>query len=375
LCIFSRHYSQSLRLNTFRQLYPSLLQGSVAVRARIRKKAVTCMRTSLMLVSMLIITVGPSFAGPHAAGPVNVVQPGAVWLDNRFKEIQAHGGSIIRLRDLYFWFGEDRSPGPFSAKRFVACYSSKDLVHWTFRNRVLALSDREHLGNGWVLERPKVFYNRGTRKFIMYMHIDDSEYRFARVGIAVSDVIDGEYVYVKSFHPLGRESRDIGQFIDDDGSSYLMSESRPTGGFFIAKLSDDYMTVDQAVSFIKEPLEGVSLVRYDGLYYVLGSHISGWEPNSDVYGIARSLSGPWSEITDIAPPDTDTYNSQSTMLLKVTGSRTTSVIYMGDRWEPKALWDSRYVWMPLQIGGRKLILPKPAPWTIDVRSGTTRILK
>ena len=335
----------------------------------------TCVRTSLMLASLLAIIVGPSFVDLPAARHANVVQPGMIWLDNRSKEIQAHGGSIIRQRELYFWFGEDRSPTPFPAKRSVACYSSKDLVHWTFRNRVLTLSDPEHLGNGWVLERPKVFYNRGTQKFVMYLHIDDSEYRFARVGIAVSDVIDGQYVYLKSFRPLGRESRDIGQFVDDDGSSYLIFESRPTGGFFIAKLSDDYMTVERVVTFIKRPLEGGSLVRYEGLYYVLGSHLSGWKPNSDVYAVARSLSGPWSEINDIAPPDSNTYGSQSTMLLKVTGSRTTSVIYMGDRWKPKALWDSRYVWMSLQIGGRRLTLPKPVPWAIDVRSGTTRILK
>ena len=31
----------------------------------------------------------------------------------------------------------------------------------------------------------------------------------ARVGVAVSDTVDGDYQYVKSFRPLGQESRDI----------------------------------------------------------------------------------------------------------------------------------------------------------------------
>jgi len=41
------------------------------------------------------------------------------------------------------------------------------------------------------------------------------------VGIAVSDNPAGPFKYVKSFRPLGHESRDIGQFIDDDGAAYL----------------------------------------------------------------------------------------------------------------------------------------------------------
>jgi hypothetical protein len=116
-------------------------------------------------------------------------------------------------------------------------------------------------------------------------------------------------------------------------------------------------------------LEGLCLVHYQGLYYVIGSHLTGWRPNPNVYATAASLSGPWSDFHDIAPPEADTYGSQSTFLLKVVGAKTTSVIFMGDLWKPKTQWDSRYLWMPLQIGGGTLRLPAPQPWTIDVKSG------
>ena len=53
----------------------------------------------------------------------------------------------------------------------------------------------------------------------MYAHLDNAHYKFARVMVAVSDRIDGTYTYVKSFRPLNEESRDIGQFVDDDGSA------------------------------------------------------------------------------------------------------------------------------------------------------------
>lgn len=133
------------------------------------------------------------------------------------------------------------------------------------------------------------------------------------------------------------------------------------------------MSVEREMSFVHAPLEGGAIVHYKGLYYVVGSHLTGWKPNPNVYATATSLSGPWSEMKDIAPPEVNTYDSQSSMLIKVVGKKTTSVIYVGDRWMPKELWDSRYVWMPVEIGDGKLVLPKPRDWSIDVRTGAVAI--
>ena len=302
------------------------------------------------------------------------IRPGEVWLDNRGLPIQAHGGGILLLDKTYFWFGEDRSQTNDPDKRYVSCYSSKDLVHWNFRHQVFAMASPEGLGKGAILERPKVFYNRRTKAFVMYMHLDGPGYKLARVAIATSKTVDGDYHYVKSFRPLNQESRDIGQFVDDDGSAYLIFESRPTKGFFIASLSADYMDVEKQISFIPVPLEGGAVVHYKGVYYVVGSHLTGWRPNPNVYAVAPSLSGPWTEFRDIAPPETNTYDSQSSMLLKVVGKKSTTVIYMGDRWTPKQLWDSRYIWMPLQIGDGHMMLPPLSPWTLDVKTGVAHIL-
>lgn len=165
------------------------------------------------------------------------------------------------------------------------------------------------------------------------------------------------------------ESRDIGQFVDDDGTAYLIFECRPSGGFYIARLSDDFLNVDQEVAFIKAPIEGGAIARFQGLYYLIGSHLTGWRPNPNVYATASRLEGPWSDFRDLAPPETNTYESQSSMLVKIEGSRETQVIYVGDRWNPAQLHDSRYVWAPLEIGAGALKLPEPNPWRIDVRTG------
>jgi hypothetical protein len=327
-----------------------------------------------LFVMFCVLTMIANTYQAVAMGPDNTIRPGESWLDDRGLPIQAHGGGILHLKDTYYWFGEDRSKTNDPDKRYVACYSSKDLVHWKFRNQVVAMSDPENIGPQWILERPKVFYNAKTRKFVMYAHLDGPGYKIARVAVLTSDRVDGKYTYIRSFRPLGQESRDIGQFIDDDGSAYLIFESRPTKGFFIARLSSDSMNVETQVAFIEAPLEGGAVVHYKGLYYAVGSHLTGWRPNPNVYATAPNLNGPWTPMKDIAPPETNTYDSQSSMLIKVVGKKTTSVIYVGDRWQPKELWDSRYIWMPLDIDADRMSLAKPRNWTIDVRTGVVSIM-
>lgn len=316
-------------------------------------------------------------------GPQTIV-PGAIWPDDRGLHVQAHGGGIIRLRDdtpgasgpegekgfTYYWFGEERAQNLPRNQRAVSCYASKDLVHWVFRGDAMTLNGAEYP----IVERPKVLFNAATKKYVMYFHLDNNGYSQAEVGVATSDAIDGRYTPVKHFRPLNHESRDIGQFIDDDGTAYLIFEDRPNG-WHIARLSEDYLSVEKDVCLIKMAMEGGALVHYQGLYYAIGSHLTGWNANPNLYATAKGLEGPWSEFKDIAPPRTNTYGSQSTMLVKVAGTKATTVIFMGDIWRPNTQWDSRYLWMPVEIGDGKLVLPEPREWTLDVQTGEAVIHK
>lgn len=316
------------------------------------------------------------------------INPGEVWPDTEGNHIQAHGGGIIKHGNTYYWYGEQRRKGVEEEDfRYVSCYSSTDLMNWTFEGDVLKLSKPDSIltdsvpNKKWVLERPKVFYNKKTDKFVMYMHIDGTlqgttkGYNYAKVGVAVSDSPTGPFSFVRLFRPLGKESRDIGQFIDEDGSAYLIFECRPDKGFYIAKLSDDFMDVEKEVAFIQSRLEGGAIVHYQGLYYAIGSGLTAWRPNPNKVATASSLSGPWSEFVDIAPAEANTYSSQSTLLLKVVGNKSTTVIFMADRWNPSAQWDSRYLWMPVEIGEGKLWVPEPKPWTIDVKTGEYKFIE
>jgi hypothetical protein len=116
--------------------------------------------------------------------------------------------------------GEDKSDGP---RNVVNCYSSTNLVEWKLEGAPLSMQGGD-LSSGRVVERPKVIYNKSTRKFVMYMHIDSGDYKEAKVGVATSDTVCGKYSYQKSFQPMGKQSRDMGLYQDDDGTAYLLSE-------------------------------------------------------------------------------------------------------------------------------------------------------
>lgn len=327
---------------------------------------VTCMSNVLTIPTVSGMSYYVGFPGG--------IKPGEPWLDNRGKHIQAHGGGILKSGENYYWFGEDRSAEFDWHDGHVACYISTNLIDWSFCRDVLNLNATADFGGQTVVERPKVYHNAKTGKFVMYFHMDNAHYHLASVGVAVSDTVDGDYKLIKYFRPLGHDSRDIGQFIDDDGAAYLISEDRPNG-FHIYQLSEDYLDIAKDVCLVPEHLEAGAIVHYGGIYYFVGSHLSGWTANPNVYATSRSLAGPWSEFRDIAPPEKNTYGSQSTMLLKIVGSKTNAVIFMGDIWRHPKLANSRYLWMPLEIDDGKMWLPGPKPWQLDVQTGEVSFLQ
>lgn len=131
--------------------------------------------------------------------------------------------SFSEENGVYYLIGEEKSDG--SAFQAVNCYSSSNLIEWTFERALLTRSDEEgDLGPNRIIERPKVIKNDNTGKYVMWLHVDSDDYKDARTGVATSDSVCGEYQYIESFRPLGFQSRDIGLFKDDDGSGYLLTE-------------------------------------------------------------------------------------------------------------------------------------------------------
>ncbi|MEV6008859.1 family 43 glycosylhydrolase [Streptomyces sp. NPDC051976] len=292
--------------------------------------------------------------------------PGAAWSDQNGALAQLHGVGILKDGSTYYAYGEDKSAG--GTYTAVACYSSSDLASWTRHSDSLSRQDSGDLGPNRVIERPKVIRNPRSGQYVMYMHVDSSDYGDARVGVATSSTPCGPYTYRGSVRPLGQQSRDIGLFQDTDGAGYLLTEDR-ANGLRIDRLSDDYLTVASSVAVLAD-LEAPAMVKVHGTYYLFASHLTGWGTNDNVYATASSPSGPWSAWKPFAPTGSQTFNSQTSFVLPVTGRHGTSYVFIGDRWYSSHLYDSAPIWLPMTIGGGAASLSWQRAWSIDVNAGT-----
>ncbi|MDQ1307263.1 MAG: hypothetical protein QG671_3095 [Actinomycetota bacterium] len=322
-------------------------------------------------VVLAAICTGAVLAGTAPAQAVTAtITPGVMWTDTAGSRLQAHGVGVFTVGSTYFMVGEDKSAG--STFTAVACYSSADLVHWTRQTNALSRQGSGDLAAGRIVERPKVLYNSATGTYVMWMHIDNTSYSDRRAGVATSTTPCGPYTYRGATAPLGHQSRDLGLFKDTDGTAYLMHDD-PAGSLRIDRLSADYTTAEAAVASFPE-IESPAIAKVDGRYILLGSHLTGWGTNDNVYASATSLSGPWSSFTDVAPTGTRTYDSQTSFLLPVTGSSGTSYVYIGDRWNAGDLNSSVPVWLPITLTGSGTAALSWYPsWGIDTATGLTTL--
>jgi beta-galactosidase len=295
--------------------------------------------------------------------------PGEIWRDTNGDTINAHGGGILYANNLYYWFGEKRNR---HASEGVSVYSSKDLSAWKYEGLALAQSDDtlSDIRKGCVMERPKVIYNKVTKKYVMWFHLElkGKGYGAARAAVAVGDKITGPYTFVSSFRPNGNMSRDMTLFTDDDGKAYEIYSSRENYDLRITELTNDWLaaTTKDTLLFSKHR-EAPALFKYQNKYYLITSGCTGWAPNKADLHVAVSPWGPWQEIggnpMEGANADS-TFGSQSAYIQPVMNKKG-HFIFMADKWNPKDLRDSRYVWLPVQLKNNELKIEWLPSWSLD----------
>ncbi|MCR5770396.1 MAG: family 43 glycosylhydrolase [Butyrivibrio sp.] len=287
---------------------------------------------------------------------INKLINGDIWKDTCGNTIHAHGGHILFFQGVYYWYGENRT-----GNRYVSVYSSTDLMNWDFRNDVLTTESKTEKyrvktdtslvtddGSKINIERPKVIYNEKTKKFVMWMHVENGrDYSLAACAVAVSDTPCGQFTYLGSFNPFGYMSRDCTLFVDDDKTAYFISASRENADLHMYRLTDDYLNVDSLVNNLwqGEYREAPAVVKHNDKYYMFSSYCTGWAPNQCKYAVADKMDGRWSVLTEIG--DETTYRTQPAFFLTVEDSG--NIYYFSDRWNGKDYNDSRYVVLPLEF--------------------------
>lgn len=309
-------------------------------------------------------TGGTTTEKAPASNRVSHIRPGAEWYDSDGNLIQSHGGGIMYQDGTYYWYGENKdTTTSFPRLRTevigISCYSSTDLMNWDYHGVVLpsVKEDTSHaMHTSKVAERPKVVYNELTDKYVMWLHIDDSLYARAHVGVAVADSPTGPFEFRESFRPLGFQSRDMTVFKDDDGKAYLIYGSGWHDKIVIAEMSGDYLSLNGNYSTHLHtpgpPLgrEAPAMFKRKGKYYLITSGTTGWFTNPARYDVAGDIHGPY---TDMGNPckgmyADQTFIAQSTYVLKLE-DKDDAYIFMADRWIPTDLKNSRYIWLPVEF--------------------------
>ena len=318
-------------------------------------------------------------------------RPGEVWLDTSNNPVHTHGGGVLLHSNVYYWYGEDRTPGGSGA---VACYSSTNLYDWKREGIALSKFDLpKSNGERCFVERPKVIYNARAKKFVMWMHLEQNGYRYSRAGIATSDTPTGRFTLLQAIRPVantnafpanddaeqnlyGGTFRDMNLFVDDDGKAYVFYSSEGNWTLYIVRLNDDYTGPETpqlenqtwSRALVRKMREGPAPFKCNGRYYLITSACTGWTPNAADYAIADNVLGPYeSKGNPCVGEDAErTYDTQSTFVLPAAG-HPGSFIFIADEWHPQNLPDSRLVWLPFTVktnGG--FTLPWRDRWNLSI---------
>lgn len=340
-------------------------------------KLITCLLLLVATISQAAENSEPDARVAETTGEqsrLNRFFPGKVWRDTNGKFIQAHGGVVFVRDDTYYWYGEDRTP---AQRTGVSCYSSKDLYNW--KHEAVALPHSalpDDIRRITFIERPKVIYNARTGKYVMWMHLEQMGYHFARAGIAVGESPAGPFTFVAHMRPIkydfeyedndpdrqkefGGTYRDMNLFVDDDGRAYTFYASEDNASLYIVRLNEEFTAPETpavenrtwARVLVGKYREAPAPFKYKGRYYLITSGCTGWRPNAADYAVADNILGPWeSKGNPFLGPDAEiTFGTQSTCVFPVAG-RPGCFIFMADKWIPRRIYSSRYVWLPFMIG-------------------------
>lgn len=138
-------------------------------------------------------------------------------------------------------------------------------------------------------------------------------------------------------------------FRDTDGKAYLIYSSDWNKTLRIAQLTDDFLDVNGIFShaFPEQEREAPAVFTKDGVYYMITSGCTGWDPNNALFGTSKNIFSGWKLIGDPCTGENarQTYFGQSAYVFEKDGVH----YLMLDHWKPDDLQMSGYSILPIRI--------------------------
>jgi hypothetical protein len=316
--------------------------------------------------------------------------------DNR--PINSQGGGIFQFADpvtgikKYYWYGvyyeeADKYRNnpvaifPNCTFKSVTCYSSIDLVNWTFEADVLTKDEVIKPGrNSWV-GRLGVAFIKELNKYALFVQHDKE------VLIAVADQPAGQFTWhqkINMTNMIGTSNTgDQTVFTDDaTGKSYLIySYGSGRNKIYVSEIGVKGGMVnllDCTKVFQGESREGNCMFKYKGKYYMCASNIYGWDASYAYYLVADSIRGPYTPTNNMlvmnGSADDYAHVTQTGFFCNVKGSKQETIVYCGDRWADFAGNGLGYnQWFPLSFDGTTPWFNSLSSWNLDAKTGTWEV--
>lgn len=315
------------------------------------------------------------------------------WNTKDGQPINSQGGGIFKFADpvtgvkKQYWYGVHYAEAdsyrnnpsvtpPNATFESVTCYSSTDLVNWTFEGDVLTKAETNKSGKTWV-GRLGVAYIKELNKYAMLVQHGN------KVLIAVSDSPTGQFTWHQKINmePMigTTNTGDQTVFTDEDsGKSYLIySYGQGRNKIYVSEIGvkeGKVNLLDCTQIFKGESREGNCMFKYNKKYYMFASNIYGWDASYAYYLVANDIRGPYLPSNEMlvmnGVSDDFAHVTQTGFFVNVKGSQQETVVYCGDRWANFAGNGLGYnQWFPISFDGKKPYFNSLNSWNLDAQTG------
>ena len=349
----------------------------------------------LFFVFLILFSV---FIAEHSLAQQQNIKNNTFWNTKDKKPLYSQGGGIFTFKDpktgqkKYYWYGVKykgaevyrSSPNktyPGTGFESVTCYTSTDLVNWTFESDALTKAVADEKGRAYWVGRLGVAYVKEINQYAMFVQHGNQQGN--QVLVAVSDNPAGPFTWHQKISMLDRigtpNTGDQTVFTDEDtGKSYLVySYGRGRNKIYISEIGmkDGKVDLLEGVKvFEGSGREGNCMFKYKGKYYMAASNLYGWDASFAYYLVADDIYGPYepkNNMQVIEGSEQDyAHVTQTGFFVTLRGSKQETVVYCGDRWAGFAGNGFGFnQWVPLSFNGVKPYFNSLDSWSLDAKTG------